>query len=300
MIQRLQRLKSKRGFTVMELVVVIAIIAIMTATIIANSSTRQSRIREATSTAKDFYTTIQTEFTRFQMFDGPLTMTLQKKYNGGPNTVVGTGNRHWGGVMWYPLVGGNYPISSDVTQMSNLHVNSDAMEWRNEALPAKAGITLEVHVVNNKILSVDWDYTTSGLFAKDLDEAGLTDEDDIKAARSELSAVLQMELDRRMEYRDGYYYARVIYSNKAPINDLPNATAAQCKAFPVTVLWAAYCREQLTDDSDTYTFRTSFVTNAGQVVGLVGGDITNPDDSSTQELGLPGTSILSVDDPSTT
>lgn len=293
MIQRLQRLKSKRGFTVMELVVTIAIIAIMTATIIANSSTRQSRIREANSTAKDFYTTIQTEFTRFQMFDGPLTMSLQKKYNSGPNTVVGTSNRQWGGVMWYPLVGGNYPISTDITQMSNLHVNTDAMEWRNEALPAKAGITLEVHVVNNKILSVDWDYTTSGLFAKGIDEESDLD-------RSELSAVLQMELDRRMEYRDGYYYARVIYSNKAPIDDLPNATAAQCKAYPVTVLWAAYCREQLTDNSDTYTFRTSFVTNAGQVVGLVGGDITDPDDSTTEELGRPGTSILSVDDPTTT
>ncbi len=293
MIQRLQRLKSKRGFTVMELVVTIAIIAIMTATIIANSSTRQSRIREANSTAKDFYTTIQTEFTRFQMFDGPLTMSLQKKYNASPNSVVGTGNRQWGGVMWYPLVGGNYPISTDITQMSNLHVNSDAMEWRNEALPAKAGITLEVHVVNNKILSVDWDYTTSGLFAKGIDEESGLD-------RSELSAVLQMELDRRMEYRDGYYYARVIYSNKTPIDDLPNATAAQCKAYPVTVLWAAYCREQLTDNSDTYTFRTSFVTNAGQVVGLVGGDITDPDDSTTEELGRPGTSILSVDDPTTT
>ena len=78
MIQRLHKLKSKRGYTMLELIIVIAIIAIMTGTITANTSTRVNRIREANSTAMYFYTTIQTEFTRFQMFDGPLTMSLSK------------------------------------------------------------------------------------------------------------------------------------------------------------------------------------------------------------------------------
>lgn len=289
MIKRLHKLKNKRGYTVLELVVVFAIIAIMTAMIIAGSTTRQSRVREANSTAKDFYTTIQTEFTRFQMYDGPLTITLQKQYNNSPSSAVGNVNRRYGGVMWFPAVGGNYPISSDAERMASLHVNSDAVEWRTEAMPALAGITIEVHVVNNKILSVDWDYTTSGLFAKPLDEEN-------EMVRSELSAVLELELNKRMEYRDGYYYARVIYSNVKPLTD-PDPSAAECRAYPVQVLWAAYCREQMTDDSSTYTFRTNFVTNSGQIVGLVGGNITGGE-AGPQNLGAPGTSVLEVTDPS--
>lgn len=293
MIQRLQRLKSKRGYTVLELVIVIAIIAIMTGTIIAGSTTRQSRVREANSTAKDFYTTIQTEFTRFQMFDGPLTMSLQKQYNASPNTAISS--RKYGGMMWFPTVGGNYPLSPNATKMASLHVNSDPLEWRSDGLPPVAGLTIEVHVVNNKILSVDWDYTSAGLFAKGVDE-----DNDID--RSELSAVLQLELDRRMEYKDGYYYARVVYVSPAEAIILGTGgepSKAQCKATPVYVLWAGYCRSQLTSDSNTYTFRANYVTNSGQIVGLVGGDVLGAEGGS-QILGAPGTSIIDVFDPTMT
>lgn len=279
MIQRLQRLKNKRGYTMLELILVITILAIMAATILGGSKNRQNRIREATSTAKDFYTTIQTEFTRFQMFDGPLTMTLSHQYNASPNGVVGSGpiNRRFGGVMWFPAVGGNYPILSSTSKMSTLHVNTDRMEWRNEAEPSAAGITIEVHVINNKIQSVDWDYTTSGLFAKSLDET-----------KSELSAVLEMELDKRMEYRDGYYYARVVY-NLA--NKDCSKTTAECRATPVKILWAAYCRNQITADESTYTFRKDYVSNAGEIVGVIGG--TTPTGSF---LGSTGSNIVNVND----
>lgn len=290
MIQRLHRLKNKRGYTVLELVIVVAIIAIMSATIVAGSTTRQSRIREATSTAKDFYTTIQTEFTRFQMFDGPLTMSLQKQYNASPNSAVTS--RRYGGMMWFPKVGGNYPISPDASKMASLYVNSDASEWRTKGVPPVAGLTVEVHVINNKILSVDWDYTTASLFAKGIDE-----ESDLE--RSELSAVLQLELDRRMEYKDGYYYARVVYvspGEAAVLGSGGDPSYAKCKATPVYVLWAAYCREQMTSDASTYTFRTNYVTNSGQIVGIVGGDVLGAEGGS-EILGAPGTNVLDVFDP---
>lgn len=263
----------------LELIIAIAIIAIMTGTIIANTSSRLNRIREANSTAKDFYTTIQTEFTRFQMFDGPLTMTLSNQYNASPNGVVGNNptNRRFGGVMWFPSVGGNYPILSNTAKMSALHVNTDRMEWRNEAKPSAAGITVEVHVINNKIQSVDWDYTTAGLFAKDLDET-----------KSELSAVLELELAQRMDYKDGYYYARVVYNlaNK----DL-SKTTAECRATPVRILWAAYCRSQLTADESTYTFRKDYVSNAGEILGVVGGQM-----ATGANLGSTGSNIVNVND----
>lgn len=286
MIQRLHKLKSKRGYTMLELIVVIAIIAIMAGTITANTSTRLNRIRDANSTAKDFYTTIQTQFTRFQMFDGPLTMSLQKQYANSPN--AGVLNRKYGGMMWYPRAGGNYPVKANEAKMSAAGVASDVMTWRKDALPIPAGITIEVHVVNNKILSVDWDYTTAALFAKELDDA----ED--ASLRSELSAILQLELDRRMEYKDGYYYARVIYTNTSAatmgVGD-GGASSADIRATPVTVLWAAYCRRQFTGDDATYTFRKAYTSNDGEIVGVVGGQMNTGD-----YLGNTGSSIVDVVD----
>lgn len=296
MIQMLHRLKSKRGYTIMEMTIVIVIIAIMAGTITANTSSRYNRIREATSTAKDFYTTIQTEFTRFQMFDGPLTMSLSKKYNANPYECVGSANRKYGGLMWYPRAGGNYPMKDNSPQMQQSGIRSDALYWRSSALPIPAGLTIEVHVVNNKILSVDWDYTTAGLFGKQPDEAGLTDEAEINAARSELSAVLQMELDRKMDYKDGYYYARVVYTNDEVTDPYganwnPElASSASIRAQAVTVEWAAYCRRQFTTaDANTYTFRKAYTSNAGEIVGVVGGTA-----ATGSYLGDTGTSFLAV------
>ena len=285
----------------LELIIVIAIIAIMTGTITANTSTRVNRIREANSTAMDFYTTIQTEFTRFQMFDGPLTMSLSKKYNANPYDCVGAANRKYGGLMWYPRAGGNYPMKDNSAQMQQSGVRSDALYWRGSALPIPAGITIEVHVVNNKILSVDWAYTTSELFGKQPDEAGLTDEAAINAARSELSAVLQLELDHKMDYSDGYYYARVVYTNDAVTDphganwDPTLASSADIRAQAVTVEWAAYCRRQFTTtDAKTYTFRKAYTSNAGEIVGVVGGTA-----ATGSYLGDIGTSFLAVDSDKT-
>lgn len=279
------------------MVIVIAIIAIMAGTITANTSSRYNRIREANSTAKDFYTTIQTEFTRFQMFDGPLTMSLSKQYNNSPNVAVTS--RKYGGIMWYPRAGGNYPVKNDASKMAAVGVASDRMEWREKALPRPAGITIEVHVVNNKILSVDWDYTSVGLFGKQPDEAGLTDEADINAARSELSAVLQLELDRKMDYKDGYYYARVIYTNTSaavkgvdPIPGGGGASSADIRATPVTVLWAAYCRRQFDSaDPNTYSFRKSYTSNVGEIVGVVGGTA-----NTGSYIGDTGTNFIDIID----
>ena len=274
MIQRLQKLKSKRGFTVLELVVVLAIIAIMAGTILSSSSNRRDRVKDANSTAKDFFTTIQTEFTRFQMFDGPITMSLQGQYNMDVSSVPTS--TKYGGMMWFPRVGGNYPLPKSRVLTS---------DWRNE-LPSSGGITLEIHVVNNKILNVDWDWNTADLFAR-MDDTQTGD------ARSELSAVLQLELDRRMEYRDGYYYARVAYSAPATTID-GEPGPGDYKAKPVNIAWTAYCTRQLTSDENTYKFRTSNVNFNGQVVGVIGGDM-----GDGTFAGDPGTSLTEIPDPTT-
>ena len=273
MIRKLQKLKSKRGFTVLELVVVLAIIAIMAGTVLSSSSNRRDRVKDANSTAKDFFVTIQTEFTRFQMFDGPLTMSLQKQY--GSNVDAVSTSAKYGGMMWFPRVGGNYPLSTSQVLDSG---------WR-EDLPESTGITIEVHVVNNKILNVDWDWTTADLLER-------VDDTQTGDARSELSAVLQLELERRMEYRDGYYYARVAYAAPTGSIDGTGQSPGDYKAKPVNIAWSAYCANQLTGDENTYTFRTSNVNFNGQIVGIVGGKITDE-----TYAGDPGTNLTTVPDP---
>lgn len=289
MIQRLHRLKNKRGYTMLELMIVIAIIAIMAGTIIAGTTNRQNRVREANATAKDFFTTIQTEFTRFQMFDGPLTMSLQKQYDDANLSNI-VNSKQYGGLMWYPLLGGNYPIVPDADKMAAVGFTGTFNDWRNQAKPPIAGISIEVEVKNNKIMHVDWQYSTSALFAQTT-----PDEDVDGKTRSELSAVLQLELDKRMEYRDGFYYARIIYVSPAGIPSPSGAaTVGECRSNPVQVLWAAYCRNEITSDENTYKFRNNNVTQAGEVVGLVGGKLAGGVD-----LGTPGTSVLDVVDVTT-
>ena len=55
MLKKLYKLKANRGFTIVELVVVVAIIAILTGTIIGGTNTQRKKILAANDTARDFY-----------------------------------------------------------------------------------------------------------------------------------------------------------------------------------------------------------------------------------------------------
>ena len=59
MIRYLQRLKAKKGFTVIELIVVIAIIGVLTAVIVSNAGTDREKKQSAYNAAQDFYSTVQ-------------------------------------------------------------------------------------------------------------------------------------------------------------------------------------------------------------------------------------------------
>ncbi|MCH5207735.1 MAG: prepilin-type N-terminal cleavage/methylation domain-containing protein [Oscillospiraceae bacterium] len=59
------RFRSKKGFTMVELVVVVAIIAVLLAMILPNLSSRESNKIRVANGAKDFYVAIQHVFTKY-------------------------------------------------------------------------------------------------------------------------------------------------------------------------------------------------------------------------------------------
>ena len=73
------------------------------------------------------------------------------------------------------------------------------------------------------------------------------------------------------------------------------ASSASIRATAVTVEWAAYCRRQFDiSDANTYTFRKAYTSNAGEIVGVVGGTA-----ATGSYLGDTGSSFLAVSSDNT-
>lgn len=301
MLKKLYKLKANRGFTIVELVVVVAIIAILTGTIIGGTNTQRKKILAANDMARDFYSAIQTEFTNFQMYDGPLTMTLNAVYNGGTvNGKTFTGDLSqtiefqgdYSGIKYFPSVGGNYPIQDKLgTKDGNPAgegnpYNPDG-ETHREGKPASATIYIELQFRANHIDHIF--YSNNGF-------EFLLAQPEINDTRgSELCAVLMQEMPERMSYEDGYYYAKISY--RAPTmggaGSLANLTANDFRATAVTVDWAAYSATELVNEED-YTFKTTNMSQSGHVLGIHASmvDLTDTKGkSSGSERGTTGTAL---------
>lgn len=248
-----------------ELIVVVLIIGIMATTILAGSSNRREKILEANTTASDFYSVLQAEFTSFQMFDGPLTMTLNRTYNDGGlfSSIDKNGDKC--GLKYFPAIGGNYPYEGYVTGED--HMNG---------LPKDAALYVEFYVFGGKLRRVD--------YANELDVLLAMEKDGGNSESAELCMVLNREMADRMEYRDGYYYARISY--KAPTS-VPGRSKYDYREVSVTVDWTAFCASEITvSDADNTVFQMQNMLRVGGVCGV-------HTSNDYQTLGTTGTDFLS-------
>lgn len=220
MIKYLQKLSRKKGFTLVELIVVIAILAIMSAVILLNIDNKSTRIKSANSAASDFYVAVQSAFTRYMTYPAPLSPTFRDN----PDTTPF--------MRYYKGANGNYPYD-----MSSWGASPIA----NENYPSPTKLNIEVKVVKNKIEYVNCGlgtlYQPGGVIDKTTDDG------------SEFGRLLKLEIEKRIEYQNGYYYASI---SCTPEYDTANALK---KMDTVIVDYTAFSYDKLKNDSSAdYTF----------------------------------------------
>lgn len=235
---------AKRGFTMIELIVVIAIIAVMATAIVVGMDTKSSKVKEANSTASDFYSALQTEFTNFQMFDGPLTATLNNAYKTFTTMSADDPN---GGIKYYPAVGGNYPFEGE-TSDGETHENG---------VPKTATVYLKLYASGNILRRVNYSNNLATLCG--MSDAGNED--------AQLCIVLKEGMKDRMTFKGGYYYAKVKYTppTLSPGGYLSKYDYRSCG---VMVEWAAYTPKEITSNADTSTFKSNNVLRNGAICGV--------------------------------
>ncbi len=258
MIKYLQKLNRKKGFTMVELIVVIAILAIMMLVILLNIDNKSSRIKSANSAASDFYAAVQSAFTRYMVYPAPLSPTFRDN----PNTTPF--------MKYYKGANGNYPY--DVAE------NTHPTPITNDNYPSPATLNIEVKVKDNKIEYVNCGmgtlYQPGGLLDKTTDDG------------SEFGRLLKLELEKRVEYQDGYYYASI---SSTPQYD----SAKKIKKLDTVVVdYAAFSFDKLKNDSSAdYTFsgRDNVLQN-GDVCGTAAPS-RDKSGNSIARIGTDGTKL---------
>lgn len=246
MLKRIHRLRSNRGFTMIEMVVVLGILAIMIGMVLGGSNTQRDHIKDANQTAADFYSAVQTEFTNLQMFDGPLTMTLHDKYTTNLSGITAPSGAY-NGIKYYPLAGGNYPFDGTLA-VGETHENGK---------PKKCELFIEMYCFNGRIRRVNYANTLNALLSYYGDGNKMT----------ELCLVLQNELEDRMEYRDGFYYAKVTYDPAAALAKV-SPTKNDFREITVKVDWTAYCAHEITTATVMRNFRKQNILRSGDICGV--------------------------------
>ncbi len=81
MIKYLHKQRAKKGFTMVELIIVIAIIGILTALVMPLFNNDQAERRAANTYASDFYSSLQYCLTRYQKTDYHINTAMENEYN---------------------------------------------------------------------------------------------------------------------------------------------------------------------------------------------------------------------------
>lgn len=258
MIKLLHKLKSRRGFTIVELIVVVAVIAIVAAMIMPTFDTRKANIEKAKSASHDMYNVMQSIFTKYSLYEAPLSIPLKSE-----TTPTASSYIHF-----FKKVGGNYPCKAGATSFPDMPDTCDLFI----EVAAKGGVIGEVNVGN----------TFETLLKRGSDVKG-----------SALGELLKNDLETRIDLHDGYYYVKISYEKVAPV--APATTTDEVN--PVKVSFAAFSEKQLPDfagDWDQYVQKnllfnwTGSYTTQKRIVGVFAPYVSNAS-GEDRSIGQRGT-----------
>ena len=109
MIKYLQRMRAKKGFTIIELVVVIAIIGVLIAIIVPNLSNDSAKAQAADTNATTFYSAVQYCFTKYTKYEADLSLDIK----------ADTSSMEY--ISYFPSANGNFPIN----KVTYIEMNTD-------------------------------------------------------------------------------------------------------------------------------------------------------------------------------
>lgn len=266
MIQRLQKAQSKKGFTMIELIVVIAIIGVLAAIILPNLNNRRERINDARSAARDFYSSAQSVFTKNAMYEAPLNLS----YKTDPDLAKSQ-------YMWfYSSVGGNYPRNADDPTISAPAA---------DAKPESVKLYIEAVALNGEITKTYMACDQEKFFQK------------ATGVDTDFGKLFADDIESRTELHDGFYYVQVSYE---PIVMDP-ADHSKDELGVVKVDCVAFMPRELPAMSGTLSEYQTSTLFFGSDFELATGDICGTfgtwDAANGSMMGFEGTTLFSTTAP---
>ena len=281
MIKQLHKMRAKRGFTMIELIIVVAIITVLAAMILPSLDTKKAAIDDANSASRDMYNVAQSIFTKYSLTEAPLNLGLKAEGNEAEKDST---KKYSECVRFYKKAGGNFPCKAGTITVSDM---PETTELFIEVVAEKGIITAVNVAASDNTGYADMYYTPKAL--KTLLMRGTDTQGTM------FGEMFKNDLETRIDVHEGFYYIYVNYTAPPKEGGKPAAYTN-----PVKVNYAAYSKArlpQLSGESAWNNYRLdyldfskgNYINKQGQIIGVFGVQVERG--GSKLERGMKKTSL---------